>query len=614
MKYWAYVNNEILGPFEKEKLLELPSFAPSLLVCPQTPVGEKTEDWKEAATYPELSALIGSGGMKPAAASAAPAAQPSPAPAAGEAPHSISLKPLTGSSIDASAPQEHKFGGPEIAVNHLGKSGGEAAPAPQPAVSQPHQAAAAFDPISLSRIDRRSETISGQAPIQADGIAKDPQQGFGTAPAPAAAPAQAPSLEPQYFPSSQPAAAGAPVLETFARPAQAAAGLDKAAGDALNQKLDALARNAATKQDLAAAIDPFRMKLDQIGEVVSSMRNQQFQREVMDKLAFLENAIREIKSGGPQAAAPVQTMTAAAPTQVVMEKNSDTVFGVQPKAEKPAEKPKEAPPAKDKAKGTSAIVDTGSKKSSIGPMLRKLANGVITLVLLVAVLFGAVIGLKNFGVFDATRFIPFPLPFVGGQAKAPETAPETQPAPAAAAQQASAQPQSTQTAQGAQPAQPQQPKAPDISPEIIYFTRTYKAAPAGSTLENALVDRSAAAGGDYAKVNWQVKPAGDNIYEIAALIPSRAGSLTYTFIVDYGKKTILPGDDFGKMVLDSITPRQPAPRGKAGRKKAGAKAQAQAQPARTAAKAAAKPAKAAAKGAAADEYEYVYEDDDGTGK
>ena len=43
MKYWAYVNNEILGPFEKEKLLELPSFTPSLLICPQTPVGEKTE-------------------------------------------------------------------------------------------------------------------------------------------------------------------------------------------------------------------------------------------------------------------------------------------------------------------------------------------------------------------------------------------------------------------------------------------------------------------------------------------------------------------------------------------------------------------------------------------
>src|SRR3989338_10718966 len=71
MKYWAYVNNEILGPFEKGKLLELPSFSPSLLVCPQTPVGEKTEDWKEASTYPELSALIGQGSMAHAPAAAA---------------------------------------------------------------------------------------------------------------------------------------------------------------------------------------------------------------------------------------------------------------------------------------------------------------------------------------------------------------------------------------------------------------------------------------------------------------------------------------------------------------------------------------------------------------
>ena len=59
MKYWAYINNEILGPFEKEKLLELPNFNASSLICPQTPVGEKTGDWKEASTYPEIAAMIG---------------------------------------------------------------------------------------------------------------------------------------------------------------------------------------------------------------------------------------------------------------------------------------------------------------------------------------------------------------------------------------------------------------------------------------------------------------------------------------------------------------------------------------------------------------------------
>ena len=75
MKYWAYVNNEILGPYEKEKLFELPVFSPATLICPQTPVGEKTEDWKEASTYPEIAAMLQSGAglaPKPAADAAAP--------------------------------------------------------------------------------------------------------------------------------------------------------------------------------------------------------------------------------------------------------------------------------------------------------------------------------------------------------------------------------------------------------------------------------------------------------------------------------------------------------------------------------------------------------------
>lgn len=58
MKYWAYINDEVAGPFEKEELAKLPQFSNSLLICPQSPVGEKTQDWHEAATFPEISALI----------------------------------------------------------------------------------------------------------------------------------------------------------------------------------------------------------------------------------------------------------------------------------------------------------------------------------------------------------------------------------------------------------------------------------------------------------------------------------------------------------------------------------------------------------------------------
>lgn len=54
MKYWAYINNEIKGPFEKEELLKIEGFNNSTLVCPQSPVEEETKEWKEASNFPEL--------------------------------------------------------------------------------------------------------------------------------------------------------------------------------------------------------------------------------------------------------------------------------------------------------------------------------------------------------------------------------------------------------------------------------------------------------------------------------------------------------------------------------------------------------------------------------
>jgi hypothetical protein len=495
--------------------------------------------------------------------------------------------------MDPFAPQENKLGGPEIAVNHLGKAGGEAAPVP--AVSQPHQSAPAFDPISLSQIARRAEPAPAQEPpAQAEGIAKEPQQGFSSGQAGFSVSAAEP---PAAAPAFSQAAAPSP---SVSRPAQAATAYDKAAADALAQKLDSIARTAATKQDLAAAVDPFRLKLDQISDLVTTLNNSPAQREIMEKLARLENAITDIKATMRQVPASAAAAAQAPANTVTFEKNSDTVFGVQPAEEKPAEKKKEAP-AKAQSKPVD-IVDTGSKKSNIGPMLRKLVNFVVTMVLLVGIVVAAVIGLKNFGVYDATKFIPSQVPFIGAtpQPEQPPV-PAAKPAEAAAGQQAKGQPQGSQAAQ---PGQPQQAKAPDISAEIIYFTRTYTAYQNGPTLEDTLAAQATVAGGEYAKVNWQVKPNGDNVYEVSAMIPSAGGPLTYSFIADYAKKTLLPGNDPAKPILDAMVPKPPAKRKAArGRKKTPARAKAGAR----------KPAAAAGKAASNDEYEYVYEDDDGTG-
>ncbi len=59
MKYWAYMNNKVCGPFEKEKLAELPSFSLSSMLCPDAPGGAQANDWKAASSYPEVLALFG---------------------------------------------------------------------------------------------------------------------------------------------------------------------------------------------------------------------------------------------------------------------------------------------------------------------------------------------------------------------------------------------------------------------------------------------------------------------------------------------------------------------------------------------------------------------------
>ncbi len=123
MKYWAYINNEILGPYEKEELIKLPQFTNSTLLCPQSPVGEKTEDWKEAASFPEISALISNTSAR-----------------------SMSANP-TDSGFNNPF---HNFGNIEIkSIDAAISSQAE----PQPQAQSP------LDPISLSQIARRQENF-----------------------------------------------------------------------------------------------------------------------------------------------------------------------------------------------------------------------------------------------------------------------------------------------------------------------------------------------------------------------------------------------------------------------------------------------------------------------
>ncbi|OGS05259.1 MAG: hypothetical protein A3I76_03070 [Elusimicrobia bacterium RIFCSPLOWO2_02_FULL_61_11] len=369
------------------------------------------------------------------------------------------------------------------------------------------------------------------------------------------------------------------------------------------------------------------MKLDQMGEVISSIKNSQFQREVMDKLVYLENAVGELKvafRNPQQAPAPAPAMA----QKMEMEKNSDTVFGVQPV--KQAEKPKPEP-AKEAAK-PAEMADTGSKPSKLVPALKKIFRLIITLVLLAAVLVGAVIGLKNFGVFDATKFIPFPLPFISAPKAQPqqteaeaqkaalaameeltkETSPEQQAQQPEGAEGQELQPttpeeqealRKTMQAKAMQEQSPKKPMQADVAPEIIYIARTFKLKPGGPSLENKIYEHAGNAGGNFNRTSWEVKPAADGLFDIAAVIPAKTNSLNYTFVVDRAKKSVTPSNDAGKAAFEALAKETEAKPPKKSAKKGAAKPAAKPQPKKAAPKKEAAPE---------EEYEYEYVEDDGT--
>ncbi|PIU19551.1 MAG: hypothetical protein COT18_06905 [Elusimicrobia bacterium CG08_land_8_20_14_0_20_59_10] len=375
--------------------------------------------------------------------------------------------------------------------------------------------------------------------------------------------------------------------------------------------MDILASNSASRQDISSATEPLRMKLDQMGEVLSSMKNSQFQREIMDKLAYLENAVSDIKfsiKDGGKAATGTSASTSSSPSpspstdKLTFEPNSATVFSVPP-----PEKPKA--PAPDKP---ADIVDQGVKSSKLKGMMsgffRKMTQLLLTLALLLAVLLVSVFALKTANVFDATIYIPFKIPFLSS----PVTTGTDRPLLPSNIESQLAQLKGEPAQDGEQP---EANKEPDVSPEVVYFARYYAPVAGGPKLEDKIMEAAAAAEAIYNPSNWQAKSTGKDLYEVSSMAPGDTSTMTFTFTVDFAKKTITPIDEKGKAAYNALMPPPASKKARNTRSKrraAAAKknaARTQAAPAKK--KPAAKTTKITAeeKQGADEEYEYVYEDE-----
>ncbi|MBU2573925.1 MAG: hypothetical protein KKH28_07615 [Elusimicrobia bacterium] len=246
MRYWAYINNEVLGPFEKEKLTKLPNFGRSSLICPETPAGEQRPDWKEASAYPEVLAI-------PTSSPSAPVSPPSPA---AESPLAMTMR---GSLI-------------------LDPADSDAAPAAFGA-GQPQRSDGSSVSGMPDTVKSKPLAVSSLEPADAvnSGVSEPPKE------------TPEPVLE-DSLSSKTPAAVDGAALQTLSP----SPGFGGPAG--VPDKMPAVSETVLTRQELNSQLEPLRQKLEQMGAMLASIGDGQFKQEMLGRMSRLESAILEIKA------------------------------------------------------------------------------------------------------------------------------------------------------------------------------------------------------------------------------------------------------------------------------------------------------------------------------
>ncbi|OGR81004.1 MAG: hypothetical protein A2X32_08665 [Elusimicrobia bacterium GWC2_64_44] len=138
MRYWVHIDNQVQGPFDKEKLASTPGFTVASMAYPEAPAGSEPAAWKAASAYPELlSALTPSPSPAPAPAPAPAPSRPAPA----ESPLALTMRgSLVGDpAFDAPLPKAPEAVKPFPVSTGTLAPAETAAPVPAPAPAQPDQ-------------------------------------------------------------------------------------------------------------------------------------------------------------------------------------------------------------------------------------------------------------------------------------------------------------------------------------------------------------------------------------------------------------------------------------------------------------------------------------------
>lgn len=168
MRYWAYINNEVKGPFETEKLAAQAGFGPSSVVCPEDKAAGQNPGWKEASGYPDLLAALNPGAapapadVPPPLPAAAPKAEPAPAPRQEESPLMMTMRGtlLSDPVVDGQVLERFPAAAPSAVTPPR-----TSVPSPEPA-----PAAAPQDGQLLQKLDQLSAMLASVANGQSQAL------------------------------------------------------------------------------------------------------------------------------------------------------------------------------------------------------------------------------------------------------------------------------------------------------------------------------------------------------------------------------------------------------------------------------------------------------------
>lgn len=387
----------------------------------------------------------------------------------------------------------------------------------------------------------------------------------------------------------------------------------------ISEKIDLIAQNAITREDFTMAVDPIKMKLDQLDDMLSSMKDSQFQQDILNKLEQLESAISDMKlsvgnasstgntqvppmpSSSPAITASFSTNTLAPADPNVSirafssEPTTSTASLTSSDTQQNEQTQERAKAAESKDKAPAA-----AKPSALAGMSKAIIKIVIAVIILSAVIFGTTVALKKFNVFDVSPMLKTFLPqgtviplLINAEdwqdnanAEGISNVP-SETTPASDTNTASETPVSTTTAtaaltgEGAVPAEQTNPAADntansnvpvqngdanaavnDKTENVRMFIHGYKVSETGPSVADKLSEAASAVQATYSAGDWNIAKAEgtDNLFTALLTINAKPANLVYSFDIDYDdvKQDLKASNPAAKALIDSLTPKQEA--------------------------------------------------------